>query len=149
MPPGDLRTLKADFLLTNVGLAHQVMEAVNREREKKGLSALVRHERLTETARGHSRDMAIRGYMGHVTPDGRTMEDRIRRAAVAYRSVAENVAYNERAKHPDATAVESWMSSTGHRKNILNPSFTHTGVGIAMSRDGKFYFTQLFLLPGE
>ncbi len=38
------------------------------------------------------------------------------------------------------------MQSPGHRKNILHPDFTQTGVGVC--RDGStYYFTQVFLRP--
>jgi hypothetical protein len=45
-------------------------------------------------------------------------------------------------------AVSAWMNSTGHRANILNPDFTHTGIGIwAIPRDNKgyMYTTQVFI----
>ena len=37
------------------------------------------------------------------------------------------------------------MNSSGHRKNILNPKFTHIGVGKAVSKTGDIYWVQLFI----
>ncbi|MFW5788107.1 MAG: CAP domain-containing protein [Bacillota bacterium] len=37
------------------------------------------------------------------------------------------------------------MSSRGHRQNILNPEFTHIGVGIKPAEQYGFIFTQLFI----
>jgi uncharacterized protein YkwD len=36
------------------------------------------------------------------------------------------------------------MASTAHRDNVLAPVFNTTGVGIALSADGTWYYTQLF-----
>jgi uncharacterized protein YkwD len=40
------------------------------------------------------------------------------------------------------------MDSKGHRANILNPDFTHTGLGIAEGEDGGYAFTQVFVAMG-
>lgn len=130
-------------------LERVVVTAVNREREAQGLAPLVPEPRLVRTARSHSRDMAVRGYFAHESPEGRDMAWRAGRAGIEYRRLAENIAYNHHAKRPAAEAVAGWMRSPGHRANILNPVFTHTGVGVVADRDGVLYFTQLFLLPPE
>jgi uncharacterized protein YkwD len=39
------------------------------------------------------------------------------------------------------------MESPGHRKNILEPLFTVSAIGVAIDSDGKVYFTQLFMRP--
>lgn len=40
--------------------------------------------------------------------------------------------------------VDGWMASEGHRRNILNPSFTQSGIGISRSND-FFFVTQIFI----
>lgn len=35
------------------------------------------------------------------------------------------------------------MKSQGHKENILG-DFEESGIGVAISKDGKFYITQLF-----
>jgi uncharacterized protein YkwD len=45
------------------------------------------------------------------------------------------------------SAVENWMNSPGHRKNILNPQLTRLGVGVALGQQGNVpyvYLTQDF-----
>lgn len=126
-----------------------VLDGVNAERAKRGLSTLAPDARLAAVARAHSLDMARRGYMGHVSPEGLGPDDRAREAGIAFRQFAENVASNLHAEDPVATAVEGWMESRGHRKNILEAKYTRTGVGVAVADDGVVYFTQLFLLPFE
>jgi uncharacterized protein YkwD len=61
--------------------------------------------------------------------------------------VAENLYKCRGVDDPLVAAVEGWMESKGHRKNILGVEYTHTGVGIAVGADGTIYFTQLFTRP--
>ena len=58
------------------------------------------------------------------------------------RGVGENVAYGN--VTPEAL-VDMWMNSSGHRANILNPAFTHLGVGAVTSSTGRVYSAQVFL----
>ncbi len=58
-----------------------------------------------------------------------------------FRTVGENIAVG----YPTAAAVmKGWMNSSGHRKNILNKSFTRIGLGLATSEDGAKYWVQDF-----
>ncbi|TNE44110.1 MAG: CAP domain-containing protein [Deltaproteobacteria bacterium] len=43
-----------------------------------------------------------------------------------------------------ATTVRGWMESPTHRQNILSRLYTHGGVGVAISLDGKVYITHNF-----
>jgi uncharacterized protein YkwD len=45
---------------------------------------------------------------------------------------------------PVAIAVEGWMSSPGHRANILSEEYSESGIGIAIDGRGAVYFTQVF-----
>lgn len=58
-------------------------------------------------------------------------------------SAAENVAVNLNSRSPVRTAVEGWIQSAGHEKNMVG-NYNKTGVGIARSSDGAYFFTQLF-----
>jgi uncharacterized protein YkwD len=39
------------------------------------------------------------------------------------------------------------MRISGHRRNMLNGEFCHSGCGVATRADGRIYFTQVFLDP--
>jgi uncharacterized protein YkwD len=41
-------------------------------------------------------------------------------------------------------AVDGWLGSPHHRENIEG-NFDRTGVGIARSGDGTYYYTQIFI----
>lgn len=125
-------------------LEKATFDAVNDERADHGLPALRARADLSEVARQHSEDMIDRGFFNHVNPDGEDPFDRLRDAGVTYNIAGENIAWNN---HPNAAevAVEGWMESEGHRENMLRESFTHTGVGVATSEDGRHFFTQVFI----
>ena len=61
---------------------------------------------------------------------------------ISYRSAGENIAMGQRTPQE---VMNSWMNSSGHRANILNPSFTTLGVGIAKDANGTIYWTQMFI----
>ena len=69
---------------------------------------------------------------------------RIDEGGVRAQGIAENLYKCRGVDDPLRSAVDGWMSSKGHRNNILGADFTHTGVGIAVAEDGTIYFTQLF-----
>ncbi len=134
--PADLRSLE-----------RETERRINDVRREHGLSPLSKAKALVDVARDHSKDMVRRGYFAHRSPDGRGVDDRVRRRGLAFRELAENLAQNRGVDGPARVAVEGWMRSSGHRANILHPGFTRTGVGIAVDEDGMIYFTQVFLRP--
>jgi uncharacterized protein YkwD len=111
---------------------------VNRERAANGCRPLAADPRLEAVAAAHSADMRERGFFDHVNPAGQSPFDRAEAAGVPAR--AENIARGQ----VDAAAVmESWMSSSGHRANILDCGLARLGVGIADGGGGPWW-TQLF-----
>jgi uncharacterized protein YkwD len=62
-----------------------------------------------------------------------------------WKAIGENIAFNQGYKNPIEFAVERWMKSTGHRENILNDRWKESGIGIAITADGAYYFTQVFI----
>ncbi len=128
----------------------KVFQAINRERTERGLAPLVLDPALSKVARAHSEEMLKANVFDHRGADGSRPADRVSRAGIAYRRLAENIAENLGAKDPAGAAVMQWMTSVGHRENVLDPRFTHTGVGVAANpEEGELAFTQLFLLPPE
>jgi uncharacterized protein YkwD len=125
----------------------QTIDAVNARRVESGLSVLATDPDLTAVARGHSEDMAARGYFAHASPEGRHVIDRVRVTSVAFRSLAENIYQARGMDDPVQSAVQAWMASESHRVNILGATFTRTGIGVAVDGDGNVYFTQVFLAP--
>ena len=123
-----------------------IVASVNRRRREAGLAPLIVEPRLTRAARLHAANMAARRELSHTITGSTTSTLRSRIADVEYRysSIAENIAYG-------AISVDEvmggWMSSPGHRTNIMNSSYTQTGVGIARAANGDLYYCQVFGRP--
>ncbi|WP_455753813.1 CAP domain-containing protein [Streptomyces decoyicus] len=120
----------------------RVVELVNEERSKAGCSKLTVNAKLTKAAQDHSKDMADHRNMSHTGSDGSSPDDRITRAGYQWNSYGENVAYGY--STPEEV-MKGWMSSPGHKKNILDCSFKEIGVGHAQPDD---YWTQDFGAAG-
>ncbi len=116
----------------------EVARLVNEHRARVGCGALAWDEAAARAAQAHSEDMARRGYFSHVSPEGRTMADRLRAQGAGYRLAGENIA----AGQPNAReVVRSWLGSPGHRQNIENCGFTRHGVGLAAGRWTHVFYT--------
>ncbi|MFF0227230.1 CAP domain-containing protein [Streptomyces sp. NPDC004629] len=118
--------------------ATRILELVNDERSKAGCSALTLNDTLTKAAQAHSEDMAAHRNMSHTGSDGSMPGDRITKAGYTWSAYGENVAYGY--SGPEQV-MAAWMSSPGHKANILNCSFKEIGVGLAQPGD---YWTQDF-----
>lgn len=120
----------------------EVLRLVNEERTSRGLNALKRASDLDALARAHSADMINRHFFDHNNPDGQSPFDRMRAAGISYRAAAENIASGQRSA---AAVMNAWMNSSGHRKNILNATYTEIGIGAVKSSGGTIYWTQEFV----
>ena len=121
-------------------LEKAVNQQINQYRASKKLPPLSVDSRITQQARIHSQNMAS----GKVKFSHDGFEGRVKAITIPYQSVAENVAYNMGFSDPVRNAVEGWIKSDGHRKN-MEGQFNLTGIGIAKNAKGEYYFTQLFV----
>jgi len=78
----------------------------------------------------------------HDRPDGRDPITAYTDLGGTYANWGENIAAGQLTP---AAAVQSWMNSTGHRNNMLNPNYTHLGVGVAYNSNGRLCWVQLFI----
>ncbi|MBR3289759.1 MAG: hypothetical protein IKI63_03160, partial [Clostridia bacterium] len=117
----------------------QVIALVNQRRAEAGLPALKPNTRLQEAAQ--IRALELRELFSHTRPNGEACFTVFEQLGIDYAYVGENIAYGYMT--PEAV-MEGWMNSEGHRKNILDPSFTDIAVGY--DPEGKGW-VQLFLTP--
>lgn len=120
----------------------QVLDLVNAERAKRGISALTLDSSLSSVATKKSQDMIDKNYFDHTSPTYGSPFDMMKQFGISYRTAGENIAKGQ--KTPQEV-VAAWMNSEGHRKNILNPNFTNLGVGIAKDSNKTTYWTQMFI----
>ena len=129
-PPGVKHLAKVEDL---------VFEITNQARQAKGLPPFIKDAELTQVARAFSNDMLVRRFFDHTTPDGVSFDERIsNRYRHRVRIMGENIWYASgyslgKIQQVVKEIVDDWMSSPGHRENILDPKFTHLGVGVSAS----------------
>lgn len=124
----------------------EVFQLINKKRTELGLSELSWSEEIADMARLHSESMAKNNFFSHNGLDGKQVDGRADAAGIRrWSAIGENIAYNRGYDKPMEIAVEKWLLSPSHRENLLNSSWRETGIGIAVTEDGTFYFTQVFL----
>lgn len=119
----------------------KVIELINKERAKCNLKPCTEWDVLTYFAKVHSQNMASgKTDFGHDGFNDRAAGVQKYAQVLAF---GENVAYCYNVDDPLKLSVKNWMNSPGHKKNIMD-SYQETGVGIAYSKEGRCYITQLF-----
>jgi uncharacterized protein YkwD len=120
-----------------------ILNLINLERQKNSLPALIINNQIMQAATNKSLDMSKQGYFSHYNPQGIRGITLIKETGYNYQTAGENLAIY----FDDSTElVNSWMSSSGHRGNILKTDYTHTGIGLI---EGSFkgvkttYITQM------
>jgi uncharacterized YkwD family protein len=120
--------------------AQQVLDLVNSERAKYGLSPLTLNASVTKVAQAKAEDMKNNNYFSHTSPTYGSPFDMLKSFGVSYKTAGENIAKGQ--KTPEAV-VSAWMNSEGHRANILNKNYTQLGVGY--TGGSSPYWVQMFI----
>ena len=109
-----------------------VYDQTNALRGSSGIAHVAPMDELTTRARTWARTLAARGQLAHSD---------LNQIGVAWTAAAENVGVSNSAED----VYRLLVNSPGHRTNMVNPKFTHTGVGTARGKDGRIYVVQLFI----
>lgn len=134
--------------------AKAVLAIINAARSKAGCAPLKLNSKLMAAAKKHATSMAEKNFFGHKGKDGSKPSSRAKRQGYSYHMIAENIA----AGLSSATqAANSWLGSSGHRKNILNCKLKDTGIAVAYQSDDEpmdgnskpyyYYWVQIFGAP--
>lgn len=116
----------------------EVVSLTNDEREENGLEPLEADDELSDMARDKSEDMNSNDYFDHNSPTYGSPFDMMDDYDIDRSTAGENIAHGQKSAEE---VVDGWMNSEGHRENILNPDFTHIGVGY---EENGNYWTQEF-----
>ena len=103
-----------------------LLELMNAERARLGLDSLELDPKLVDLARKKSKDLADHDVFSHDSPTYGSPRDMLKASNVKFVFMGENLAGGSSA----GETLSMWMASQGHRDNILNPAFTHAGVGV-------------------
>lgn len=106
-------------------IEQMIIDATNAQRAQYGLAPLALDRDLIKSARAHAIWMTQYNTMQHTS-----------------QPVAENIAMGQ----PDCESVmASWMNSSGHRANILNPSYRRMGAAAYQMPGGAIFWCQQFM----
>lgn len=120
--------------------AQDVLDLVNEERAKEGLSPLVLDQKLCEAAAIRANEIVEK--FEHTRPDGTSCFTVLQQNGINYRACGENIAAGQ---STPAAVMDSWMHSEGHRANIMSSDFGKLGVGFVQAPGGyQYYWVQLF-----
>lgn len=123
LPAGCTRPPEADVM------QKEVLAGVNALRKAEGLPAVRASSRLAIIAQAHACDNAARASISHVSADGSTLADRMRKGGYRLRTAAENTGLGFGSSSDRMVAF--WTGSPYHRANMLNPDVTEAGLGYA------------------
>ena len=114
---------------------------LNQDRAANGRSALELDPALCDLARLKSGDMYLNNYFSHTSPTYGSAAQMLSAYGYAFTSVGENIAHHATVEKAQA----AFMSSSGHRQNILGSQWTKVGIGVWEDSQGFVYVTQLFV----
>lgn len=149
-------TISSTTLATTTAVAfsasdyiNDITSCVNSERSAAGVSRLKTDSALASAAQKRAEELAGINTLrpngkSHVRPDGSPWY------TVLGVAKGENYNYGENLISGYFTAsvfVEKWMGSSGHKQNIIDSEYTHTGVGCARADNGMIYCVQIFYRP--
>lgn len=135
-PPSD-----DDYTTDSISAQEQTAwNLMNSDRTANGLSALPLDAELSRIARIKAEDMRNNGYFAHESPTYGSPSEMLRYFGYSFTAVGENIAH-----HANVTKAQAaFMSSTGHRQNILSSAWAKVGIGVCYDAQGYVYVTQLF-----
>lgn len=118
-------------------MERQTLELTNQLRVEHGVNALIEDSKLATLSWEHSQEMTFQKYSSHEDEPTENYAERLKAAEILSIKAGENTAFN----YIDAIeTVHGWLNSPKHRDVLLNPAFTHTGVGVYNK-----YYTQSFI----
>ena len=119
----------------------QVVALVNEERAKAGAAPLEKSDQVCMAAA--IRVNEITSSFSHTRPDGNAYKTVLKENGIEYRNCGENIAFGYRTPEE---VVSAWMTSEGHRANILDEKYDAIGVGYRKDSGGQGYWVQVFIL---
>jgi uncharacterized protein YkwD len=126
-------------------LEQQVYQKVNEARGKNQAPHLSWNEEVASEARRHAKNIVERRFFAHEDPKRGELSSRLDASGIDWNRCAENLYQENGFENPAEEAVQSWLKSPSHRKNMLDSGLAETGIGAAVGRDGTIYIVQIFI----
>lgn len=122
-------------------LALDCFDKLNEVRVFHGVPPLAWDNGIAQVAYDHSYDMRARLFYAHVNPDGDGPGQRLMAQSVYYITASENIAKGQESV---MDVMIAWDNSPSHKAAMLDPSYTHVGIGVRQGSDGPWW-TQNFV----
>ena len=165
--PTPTATINSNGRFNQAEMEAAIHQRINAYRQQQGQTKLEWDNRLAGIAQAHSEDMAKNDRYSHINAAGDDPSARARKAGYDCHNprsigVAENIhllyghtstlygrPYEwETQERMIERFVTDWTNSPGHRRNILDPRYGKTGIGVAFGTargtEGGIYVTQKF-----
>ena len=113
---------------------------LNSDRMRYNLSPLIIDPELCRIARIKSEDMRDNQYFAHTSPTYGDVRAMLQKFGYTFSSAGENIAHHASVEKAQA----AFLSSPGHRLNIMSRAYTKAGIGVAVDAKGYVYLTQIF-----
>ena len=110
------------------------VDSINQLRLSQGLNALTVDANLTDVAQGWAEQMAEAGGISH------RLDLRAGITAL-WKTIGENVGVGPSV----ASLMDAFIASPAHYKNLIDPRFTHIGVGSVRTSGGLLYTSHEFM----
>lgn len=123
----------------SMSTSEEVIELVNAERSARRISSLKSDDTLNAIADQRAKEIAVK--FSHTRPNGTKCSSLLQENGIVNVYAGENIAAG---LNSSKAVMDKWMSSDGHRRNILSENFTRIGVGVYTSSDGYTYWVQVF-----
>lgn len=118
-----------------------ILNMINSFRKGNNLPELINDPTLTNIAKLKAQDMVDTNYFSHNSQKYGSPFIMMKNFGISYKRAGENIAGNPSIKN----AVDSWIASTTHNKNLLSPYYNYIGVGIAKSSTYGYIIVVMFI----
>lgn len=125
---GDYFAAATEKLGHHEQIAAEMLSRVNEVRRRSGLPPLAPNPLLDRVSQEHAEDMLRRSYSGHRTPEGLSPSDRAEEDGY-HAGIGENIVEQ---RFSVQEALDAWLGSPGHRRNLLDPACRELGLGLAL-----------------
>lgn len=132
---GDYTTLSA------TAQEQKMLNLLNQDRARNGLSALPLDSQLSAIARAKSQEMMEKGYFSHESPTWGKAASMLTAFGYAYNGVGENIAHHATVEKAEA----AFLSSSAHRIIMMGSQWKKVGIGVCTDKNGYVYVTELFV----
>ena len=141
---GDVDAAKTVEPMSVADARKAIADQINALRRSMRVELVSSDAALDVIADAWARRLADERFFSHESPDGSTLPLRLKRANYAFSSAAENLGL---ASGPMA-AHFGINHSPGHRKNLIDPTFTRIGIGVAKHDNERFIVVEVLARPG-